>query len=473
MRPADRSRFFFPILSSIALFSAYWILHRDPRILPRLGDLRDVFGKDLALLRFAAYVPLVLLIVRFIDTFVFDLAMARRRKVSAPPLLRDVIALILYLLIFGSLFTTIFHYDLRTLLGGGALLAAVIGLALQDTLGNLISGIALHMEDSFEEGDVIKSGDFMGRVENVSWRATRIRTYNNDFVILPNSLVARERLEVFPGNNPNGRVLAIGIDIHFAPAMVIDVLQRAASHVEGVDREMPCFARVASFGDSSVMYEIKYYARNFMQRDRIDADIRKAIWYALRRNEINMAAPVRAFQQYTPPTPDEDRKITREELRERLREVDILLPLSEAAHEAIADGAEVHVYSKGETIIRHGTAGESMFVIDSGRVSVRVPDDSSPELHEVAQLGEGDVVGEMALLTGETRSADVVALTDVVAIEIGKNALQPLVIGTPSLADVLSEQIARRQEDLDTFRTESPEEVQETVLSRIRDWFGL
>jgi len=473
VRPADRSRFFFPILSSIALFAIYYLLKHDPRLLPRLGDLRDVFGKDLALLRFAAYIPLVLLVVRFFDAFVFDLAMARRRGVSAPPLLRDVIALILYLVLFGSLFTTIFHYDLRTLLGGGALLAAVLGLALQDTLGNLISGIAMHMEDSFEIDDVIRSGEFTGRVEDVSWRATKIRTYNNDVVMIPNSLLARERLEVFPRATPNGRVLPFGIDYHFAPAMVIDVLQRAAAHVEGVDREMPCFARVAGFGDSAVMYEVKYFVRDYMQRDRIDADIRKAVWYAMRRNEIAIPFPVRAYHPYTPPTADQQTKISREELLARLREVDILIPLSDAARDSIAESAEVHVYSKGETIIRHGTAGESMFVIDSGRVSVRVPDDSSAGVHEVAQLAEGDVVGEMALLTGETRTADVVALTDVVAIEIGKSALQPVVAAHPGLAHSLSEQIAQRQEHLDTLRDASPDEVQTTVLSRIREWFGL
>jgi len=281
VRSTDRSRFFFPLLSSIALYGIYRLLEYDPRILPRLGDLSAVFGKDLVLLRFAVYIPVVLLLVRVFDTLVFDLAMARRRGVSAPPLLRDVVALILYLLLFASLFTTIFNYDLRTLLGGGALLAAVLGLALQDTLGNLISGIALHMEDSFEVSDVIKSGEFMGRVEDVSWRATKVRTYSNSVVMLPNSLLARERLEVFPSGNPNGRALALGIDYHFAPARVIEVLQRAASHVDGVDRELPCFARVAGFGDSSVTYEVKYFTRDYMQRDRIDADIRKAVWYAL------------------------------------------------------------------------------------------------------------------------------------------------------------------------------------------------
>ena len=473
MRSTDRSRFFFPLLSSIALFALYALLRLDPRILPRLGGLRDVFGPDLALLRFAAYVPLIILVVRLFDTLVFDIVMARRRKISAPPLLRDVITLILYLLLFGSLLTTIFSLSWTTIAGSSAVLAAVLGLALQETLGNLFAGIALRMGDSFEVGDVIKSGELMGRVESVSWRATRIRTYNNDFAILPNSVVARERLEVFPRTNPNGRTLQVGVDYHFAPARVLDVLQRAASHVDGVDREMPCFARVGAFGDSSVLYEIKYFTRDYMQRDRIDADIRKAVWYALRRNEIAIPFPVRAFHQYTPPAGDQ-KKVSQEELLARLREVDILLPLSDAAQESIAAGADVHVYSKGETIIRHAGKGESMFVIHSGQVSVRIPDeDETGGVHEVAQLGEGDVVGEMALLTGETRTADVVALTDVVAIEIGKNALQPLLVKHPELADSLSAQIAQRQEHLDTLRDESPEEVQTTVLSRIRDWFGL
>jgi branched-chain amino acid transport system substrate-binding protein len=112
-------------------------------------------------------------------------------------------------------------------------------------------------------------------------------------------------------------------------------------------------------------------------------------------------------------------------------------------------------------------------VIHGGTVSVRVPDEIGSGVRELAQLGEGAVVGEMALLTGETRTADVVALTDVVAIEIGKSALQPVVLAHPGLANSLSEQIAQRQEHLDTFRETSPDEVQSTVLTRIRDWFGL
>ena len=179
----------------MALWAVYWIFSKNPRIVPQFGDLRDVFGRDLKILNFVAFVPLILLVVRAFDVFAFDLVMSRRRKLSVPPLLRDLIAFVLYVVLFGSVLHELYPgYNPSTFLTGSAVVAAILGLAMQDTLGNLFAGIALHLEDSFEVGDVIKSGEHMGRVETVSWRATRIRTYNNEVVLLPNSMISRDRL---------------------------------------------------------------------------------------------------------------------------------------------------------------------------------------------------------------------------------------------------------------------------------------
>src|SRR5207249_7640834 len=121
---------------------------------------------------------------------------------------------------------------------------------------------------------------------------------SSDLVVLPNSVIARERLEIFPKSNMNGRVLQIGVDYNIQPATVLAILMQAASHIDGVAREVPVIARVGAFSDSAVVYEIKYFMRDYSLRDRIDADIRKAVWYALRRNDISFATPIRAYQQY-------------------------------------------------------------------------------------------------------------------------------------------------------------------------------
>lgn len=406
------------------------------------------------------------------DLVVFDLVMSRQRNVVAPQLLRDIMSIGLYLVLFIWVSGFVFNYPIRTWLATGGVLAVVLGLALQETLGNLFAGIALHLEDSFETGDVIRSGDYTGVVERTRWRGTRIRTFANNIVIIPNSQLARERLEVFPRNNLNARVVVVGVDYHVAPSTVIQVLMQAASHVQGVAREMPCIARVGGFADSAVNYEVKYFTRDYSERDRIDADIRKAIWYAMRRNNISMAFPIRSFQPYTPPR-EEKELVPRDEVIARLHDVDVLQPLSSDARASLAGAARVHTYSKGETIIRRQAAGDSMFVVHDGTVSVRITDEEDGSQREVTQLMEGNVFGEMALLTGEPRTADVIASTDVIAIEIAKEALQPILHSHPELAGAISKKVTERRDRLESIRAEDAEDAEMSVLSRIRAYFGL
>lgn len=426
-------------------------LRFDPKLIDRIAH-------------FLVVVALSFAVVRLVDLLVFDL-ISRRRNVRAPVLLREIVSIVLFAVLLAWAVSTIFETRVTAFLAGTTVVAAVLGLALQDTLGNLFSGIALHLEDSFEVGDVIRTGDQLGIVEAVRWRGTRLRTFANTVVIVPNSMLARERLEVFPRTNLNARVLQIGIDYNVPPATALNVLAQAASNVEGVSGQIPAFARVAGFGDSSVLYEIKYHMYDYSQRDRIDADIRKAVWYALRRNHIPIPFPIRTHVRYTPPQARTQPDAA--EIADRLSRIDVLSPLSPEEHAAIAAATRVHTFAKGETIIRHGSAGDSMFVVYEGNVSVRVDDD------EIARLGEGDFFGEMALLTGETRAADVVALTDVTAIELAKDALQPVLQEHPELAAAISARITERRGNLASLKAASNEDAQHTILSRIRTYFGL
>jgi small-conductance mechanosensitive channel/CRP-like cAMP-binding protein len=464
MRRRTVDRLIFPAVLTLVLFATYLPFRRRPLLVPGFGDVQ-------AYLEFAAYAALIFFAVRLVDALIFDVVIRRRRDVAAPQLLRGIVSIVLYVLLFTSVLSTVFPgIEWKTFFAGGAVFAAVLALALQETLGNLFAGIALHMEETFEIGDVIHSGDYIGVVEGVSWRATRIRGFSNQRLVLPNSVIARDRLEIYPRNNLNGRTISVGVDYHVAPATVIGILTQVAGHVDGVARELPCFARVAGFGDSAVNYEIKYFTRDFSARDRIDADIRKAVWYALRRSGIAMPFPIRAFQPYTPPTVEQ---LTPEETLKRLREIDVLSPLSDQELQSLAAAVRVHFYSKGEAILRHGTSGDSMFVVHSGAVVVRLPDDSMTGWHQVAQLGPGSVFGEMALLTGEMRAADVVAMTDVVALEIGKESLHPILNSHPDLAGAITQQIMQRKEHLESLVGQSPEEVELTLISRIRSYFGL
>src|SRR5258708_39179492 len=189
--------YFVPLILSasfFALFIGFSHFRKKPLLFEPYGDIRPTLAEGLHFLGWAA---LIIFVVPVVDAFVFHVVMARRRNVIAPQLLRQIVAIVLYLFLFAVALKHVLNYNITTsALTGGAVLAAVIGLALQDTLGNLFSGIALHMEGAFDVGDVVHSGDYVGVVEGVTWRATRIRGFNNQVIVLPNSVIARERLEV-------------------------------------------------------------------------------------------------------------------------------------------------------------------------------------------------------------------------------------------------------------------------------------
>jgi len=452
-----------PLFFSVVLFGIYWFVKSEPRLLNAFDVDRATVLNALLLL---AWIALIFFAVRAFDLVAFDVFASKRRNVQAPVLLREIVSVGLFAVLMAWAISEIYGGSkITAFLATGTVVAAVLGLALQETLGNLFSGIALGLEGAFEVGDVIRTGDLLGVVESLRWRGTHIRTFNNNIAVIPNSVLAREKLEVFPRRNLNARILPVGVDYNFPPATVINILTQAASNVHGVSHELPCFARVAGFAESAVTYEIKYFTHDYSQRDRIDAEIRKAVWYALRRNSVSIPYPIRMHQRYEAPDhrqhPDASRII------ERLAKVDILSPLAQTALETIAEAARMQTFSRGETIIRQGTVGDSMFIVHSGEVSVRAGGE------EVAKLGEGEFFGEMALLTGEVRAADVIAMTDVVTVEITKAALEPVLRDHPELAAAISEKVVERRGSLDSLKGEGVEEEKGSVLSRIRAYFGL
>jgi small-conductance mechanosensitive channel len=126
-------------------------------------------------------------------------------------------------------------------------------------------------------GDVVRSGEFIGVVERVGWRAARIRTFANHIVVLPNSLISRERIEVFPQNASNANLISVGVAYSADPSTVIDVLQRAVQKASGVSSKFAPVARIKSFDDSAVTYEVKYWTETYHLRDTIDAELITAI----------------------------------------------------------------------------------------------------------------------------------------------------------------------------------------------------
>lgn len=455
-----RSRFLLPLLLALTLGALAAFLRRFP--VRALGDRIDLY------VLLAAAIAAIVLFVRLLDIVLFEVILEKRTRARTPTLLRQIISLALNGVLIAAAYLVIFEKGNLGFLLTGTVVAAVLGLALQDTLGNLFAGIAIHVEKTFEVGDVVRSGDTIGVVEWASWRATRIRTFNNDIVVVPNSLLARERIEIFPRDNLNARFVQVSAGYEFPPARVIGVLERAVRNLEYVSAEMPALARVAEFQDSGILYEVKYWTRRYELSDGINAEIRKAIWYAFQRAGISIPFPIRTFARLrqAPQQP-----VTPTAVAASIEQTEVFRPLSAEEKQTLLEGIRVEVFGRGETILRAGEPGDSMFILREGTVSVRRSAATGGK--EVAQLGPGEMFGEMALLTGEPRGATVVAESDVTLLEIPKSSLQPILKRNPDLAKAISDIVEQRRMDLDATGRRIPGEAGPTMFSRIAAWFGL
>lgn len=430
----------------------------------------DLFGESAAKwVLTASLLSLGIFVVRATGYVLFDLVFQKRKGREAPALLRGVVSIIGYLILLMLAYWLVLDENLGNILATSAVVSVIIGLALQDTLGNFFAGISLHIEQPYHIKDAIKVESMIGRVEAVTWRATTIRTNDNTIIIIPNSRVAREALEVFPFGNLNRRILRFPAPYRIPPQTVIAIVREAVRTLPNVAAEITPVVRIHEFADSSVTYEALYWVKDYMWAPDMDAKIRERIWYVFRRSDIDIPFPIRTILMG-----DQEPSVSHEaDYTRMIDRVDIFEPLTGEEKEAIVDGLVKYIYAPGEIIIRRGDPGESMFIVYRGKVEVRLPSNNGDQ-QQVAVLEPGNFFGEMALFTGESRTADVSAVDEVELLEIRKSVIEQLLGNNVLLAEQLSRKVADRQAELTALTRVVPEEEKriqsQTILHRIK-WF--
>ncbi|HEY2944620.1 MAG TPA: mechanosensitive ion channel family protein [Vicinamibacteria bacterium] len=424
-------------------------------------------------------IPLLMFFVRAIG-LAFD-ALFRHRQGAAPPALLDsLIAVLLYGLGAALVANRWFGIELTLFLGTSAVVGAVVGLALQDSLGNLFAGIALHTEAPFRVGDWVRVGDRDGKVEQISWRATRLRTWDGDTLTVPNNDVARHGILNYSlPKAPHSRVLTIGVSYHTPPNKVVSVLEGMLAQVQGLVPDPAPGVRVVHYDDSAIRYEVRYWIPAYEDYRRMESEIHRLTWYHFRRHGIEIPFPSRnVYLHQAGATEGAESPTTR--LQRALRGVDLFRPLSDDELRAAAARFRPLHYAGGEKIIEEGAPGNSFFLIDNGEVQVSKK--MGGFSRELARLMEGQFFGEMALLTGEPRAATVVAASDVDVFVLDKNGFQDIIAANPAIAVDMSGILAERREALSqaeedvTHRFDvrgNPAELKQRILDRIRSYFGV
>ncbi len=439
-------------------------------------------ARTLELLGFAL---LLFALGRAAFVLVVDGILAVRIAKPMPRILRDITQGLVYI---GMAIVILreFGVDAGSLLTTSALLTAIIGLSLQETLGNLFAGLAIQAQQPFEVGDWINiesDPKLAGRVIEINWRATTVFTAAQVELTIPNGVLAKSTIRNYTKPTAaSRREVFVQAPYEIAPSRVEEALLSTVADVDGVLSLPPPTAQTRNFADSGIDYRLTYFVDDFLEGDRIDSEIRQRIWYAFQRAGISVPFPIRTVQvqTVTPEAHTEATKLENARRKALLLRVDFLRLLPEESLDRLAGLSRTLPFMPGEAIIRQGDPGAELYIVQRGHVAINVGRSETHSVAELARLGPGEFFGEMSLMTGEKRAATVRAFTDCEIVEVGKDAFQTVIASDPKLVEPITRILLDRQlaieENLTARAKRSQtmtEATKQALLDKIREFFQL
>jgi small-conductance mechanosensitive channel len=335
----------------------------------------------------------------------------------------DLLAGFVYLAVCFTVTGMVFDAPVTGLLATSGVVAIVLGLALQSTVSDLFSGIALSLERPYRIGDSIGlEGGVEGTVTEISWRATHIMTSSQDDLVVPNSVVAKSRIvnHSFPVR-VHGVQFEVLLDHRTSPGRGIEILEHALLHCRSVLRQPAPQVRTSHLDAASIGYSVSFFVDRFEAAAKVKSDVlglihRHAEWGGA---SLGRATPDASVAQPNGPMNDHAR------VAKVLDRVSMFAELPLDERETLGAVLTRRSVIEGEPVFEQGQTGDSLFLIEAGVVAVTRANESGIE-EEISRLGPGDFFGASAVLTGEPRTATARALVRATLYEIRKDSLAPL-----------------------------------------------
>ncbi|MGB0695971.1 MAG: ABC transporter substrate-binding protein [Rhodospirillaceae bacterium] len=363
---------------------------------------------------------------------------------EVPNVVRKFFSIIVYILALMGILAFVFDQKITSLLATSGVLAMIIGLAIQMNLANIFSGIAINIEKPFRIGDWIKIGDYEpGQVISMTWRTTRVQTIDNNVICVPNSVASDTTLENYSYPSEAYRSqLEVHVDPGARPAWVEKILMDAVLANDGVLPDPAPEVRFDGVKAWSGEYHIRYYCAGYPDSVPLDS----LIWRNVIRNLHYAGFESRIHQEFTLFHLKEEVKQGHDQIPTLMKDIEVFEPFGRQERERISKLLKRRMVEPGEVVVSQGDAGDSLFIIAAGVLAVDISLETG-DVMTVAKLGVGDFFGEMALLTGEPRTATVTTVTSSVVLELKKDQLQPIIQEFPNLTEDLSEMLTRRTLD--------------------------
>ena len=378
----------------------------------------------------------------------------------------DLLAGAIYVTAILAIINFAFSVPIRGLLATSGVIAIVLGLALQSTLADVFSGIAVGIERPYKPGDLLwVEGGIEGHVVQVNWRSTQIATGDNNIAIVPNSIMAKARLiNRSAPSSRRGETITVILSAGAIPELCLETLQAAirACRIPLSD-PAPGVTCTGLHGDGSV-YEINFSVSSSDDLAQARNELFTHIHRHLRHSGIVLGIAGVA-------TPDRVQEPTAAQL---LAESDLFCVIEASRRDELAAHFTPHWLQPGETLIREGEMPEALFVIASGTAEITRNEPGGPRV--VYRMSPGESLGAVGLITGTPFTATATALTPLKAFRLDKADIAAAIKATPELAIGL-ETLAQRGQAALMRSAVTHEDVQlarpEMFLPRLRHFLHL
>jgi len=367
------------------------------------------------------------------------------------------------------------QFDLVNLVATSAVLTAVIGLAAQEGLKDLFSGLQLQLTDDFSIGDWLELADGRrGTVEAISWRETRMRTMDGTFLVVPNSHITAD---VFLNRSRFGAVadrFEIALASSFPPGRAIPLLLQVVQQHDQVLSDPPARVRLKAFHDNAIAYEVQIWQRPLGDLALLElrSQLQQQIWYALQRQGQSLPYPVREIRPKRPEAPTALREEPMAEVcRRALATMPVFAGLSAADLQVLVEGSRLLWFGPGEAVVRQGDGGDSLYCLLQGMVDVTRTLDGERQ-QQVRQLHAGDVFGEMTLFLDSPRMATVRTVGECQLLEVERAVVCRLLEGNPALLESMALLVSNRRTELEQLTLDPQGTTPMGLLETMRRLFA-
>jgi small-conductance mechanosensitive channel len=391
-------------------------------------------------------------------------------------LIQDLIVGLIYLSAALSIMAYVFSAPVGTLIATSGVFAIILGLALQSTLADVFSGIALNFSKPYEVSDwIVLQEGLEGRVVETNWRATHLLNASNDLVVVPNSVLAKAKLtNLSSPNRSHGAKVRIRIVPTTAPSAVSEVLQTALFSSNSIMAAPAPLVEIKSLDAQAIEFELSFRVKDFAASAAARHEVYDLIYRHVRAAGLQLALPAEASAVTVGQMPVPAAAATRSTEMRLLDAVPLFASLTEAEKEALAGTLTRKAYRKGDVLVEQGAKLDALMVIRNGVVAVMCHQGKAKGEVELGRLAPGDYFGEGGLFTGSGETGAVHALTATVVYEVGQAALGTLMRDRPSIADEISVTLSRRTKVGSSEAGLSDEDGPRSVswlVARIRELF--